>query len=117
MSAETELFAALRDSAAVGALINDKIYPDALPQEVALPAVVYQRTGTDKIRSIHGTTLGERSVLLLQVLGEVKVTAESIADACEAALEAANFVPTGRASGMVPDTDTRVIELTVEHHC
>ena len=46
MSAETELFAALVGAAGLSALVGDRIYPDAIPENKALPAVVYSIDGS-----------------------------------------------------------------------
>jgi len=41
MSAESELYAALSGHAALTALVSTRIYPDAIPEDQPLPAVVY----------------------------------------------------------------------------
>ena len=44
MSAETDLYAVLASSTALAALVGNRVYPDAIPEDQAPPAVVYQRT-------------------------------------------------------------------------
>jgi hypothetical protein len=50
MSAETELYAALSGAAGITALVGSRIYPDAIPEEVALPALVFSRQATEPFR-------------------------------------------------------------------
>ena len=45
MSAETALYAVLAGYAPLTALVSTRIYPDAIPEDKALPAVVYGNEG------------------------------------------------------------------------
>ena len=45
MSAETALYAVLSAYAPLTALVSTRIFPDAIPEDKALPAVVYGNEG------------------------------------------------------------------------
>lgn len=51
---EGALFHMLKNDADVSSLVADRIYPDVIPQEIPLPAVLLSRTPGDG--SVHSTT-------------------------------------------------------------
>lgn len=55
MSIESTLFSALTTHAGLRALIAARLYPDAMPQGVTLPCVVYQRISTPRTQ-VFGST-------------------------------------------------------------
>lgn len=48
MPIESALYSKLTGSSSVTALVSTRIYPNAIPQNVALPAVAYQVISTDR---------------------------------------------------------------------
>lgn len=57
MSAEADLVALLRASAAVAAIVGTRIWPVRMPDNATLPGVVYQRVST-----VESPDLGARSL-------------------------------------------------------
>lgn len=100
MSAETELYAVLTAASGLTALVSTRIYPDILPEETALPAVVYTRTGTQTITTIHGGNMGEFADLQINAWGKTRASAAAVADQIDAALQSAKFPKTNRISGI-----------------
>jgi hypothetical protein len=97
MSAETIVYAALSASAAVEALVDDRIYPGLLPQGMDLPAIVYLRTDSEYITTIHSSTpAGERVEMEIWGIAKTNDGAEAIGNAIVAALATALLVPTSR---------------------
>lgn len=115
MSAETEVFAALDAAAGVHAIVGNRIYPDLRPQDDALPAVVYRRSGTSHESTIHGEVYLRRAQIDLDCIARTRASAEAIADAVEAALIAAAMMPVDRAGGLDPDTRDYFVRVTIEH--
>jgi hypothetical protein len=106
MSAETVLYDALSDAAGVGTLVSDRIYPGLLPQGKALPAIVYLRTDTEFITTIHSSTpCGSRVEMEVWGIAGTNGAAESIGDAIEVALAAALLVPFARRAEIDPETE------------
>lgn len=93
MSAETELYATLSGAAGVTALVSTRIYPDIIPQDADLPAIAYQRTGTEFLNTIHGgAPLGHAATLEITCVGETRPAANAIANAVVAALAGTEFL-------------------------
>lgn len=81
MSAESQLYAALSGAAGVTALVSTRIYPDAVPQEQALPSMAYARIETEYLSTIHGSSLGQFGTFELVCMAEARDDADAIADA------------------------------------
>jgi len=91
MSAETQLYAALSGAAGVTALVSTRIYPDAVPQEQALPSMAYARLETEYVTTIHGSSLGQFGTFEVVCMAEARDTADAIADAVVTALGAQSW--------------------------
>ena len=52
MSAEANLYSALTARAALTALVGNRIFPDVIPEDCALPAIVYQRASTSPVTTV-----------------------------------------------------------------
>jgi hypothetical protein len=115
MSAETVLKATLDGAAGVTALVSTRIYPDARPQDDALPAIVYTRDGTEFVPTIHGTIALTRAQLSVLAFGATRAAAEAVADAAQAAVLAANFLALNRGADYDVDTRTHIVTLGIEH--
>lgn len=96
MSAETTLYATLTASTGVSALVASRVYPDVAPQDVTLPSVVFERTDTEYVNTIHGTAVAQRATLEVWCMAEGRSDAEQLADAVIAAVRPASFLTTGR---------------------
>ncbi len=108
MTPEESLYAALTGSAGVTALVASRIYPDAVPQDINLPAVAFTRTSTEYLPSIHSAVpLAETATLEVWCMAETRSAAEALASACVAALGPAQFVMQSRAA-QPPDSEMQV---------
>lgn len=115
MSAESDVYDALSGAAAVTAIVSTRIYPDVLPQETAYPAVVFTRIGTTEMTTIHGTSLREFAVFQVSCLQTTRSLAETLANACAAALRAAGMLQQDRSASFDADMDLHVVALTYRH--
>ncbi len=106
MSAERDLYAALSGASAVTDLIGSRIYPDARPEDDPLPAVVYQRRGTNPYPTIHGSVPAQEVSLEVWCGDVARPETEALADAVHSAATAAGFILNNRSSGFDPDTQT-----------
>lgn len=112
MSAETELYAVLAGSAGLAALVDGRIYPDAIPEDKPLPAVVHSRTATEPVLTIGGIKLAETATIAITAWSPTRTEAEAIADAIATALQLAGQPFSNRSSGY--DGDTGLYGVTVE---
>ena len=96
MSAETSLYAALSGDAGVDAFVSGRVYPDVAPQDSALPAVVFERIGTEYLNTIHGTAIAQKASLEVWCMAETRAAAESVCTAVETAARTADFITVGR---------------------
>jgi hypothetical protein len=112
MSAETELYAVLSGSAGIGALVSTRIYPDAIPEDQALPALVFARTGTESIIALDGSKIAETARLSISAWATTRTSAEAIADAVETALDTALHPAENRVSGF--DGELGLFAATLE---
>jgi hypothetical protein len=78
MSAETDLYAALSGRAALTALVGARIYPDAIPEGDALPAIVYQRAGTVPSTTLGNVTLAEQVRFGITAWSETRIAADAV---------------------------------------
>lgn len=54
MSIETNLYTALTADADIKRIVNTRIYPVVMPQDVTLPAVSYQRMSANPLNTLDG---------------------------------------------------------------
>jgi ABC-type branched-subunit amino acid transport system substrate-binding protein len=106
MSAEDTIYAALSGDAGVLALTAGRISPDKAPQDEPLPAIVYVRTDTEYIRTIH-SSVAVGTIVTLEVIAfaQSRPDAEAVGDAVDAALGAAGITPIARRPEYNPETD------------
>lgn len=96
-SAEEQLYALLDGSSALAALVDESIYPDVIPPDVALPAVVYARSGTEPVNTIHAPAVAAFVLMQIQCWDATRSGAEAVGDAVVAALAAGGEVYTARS--------------------
>lgn len=104
MSAESNLYAVLGGHAPLTALVAGRIYPDAMPEDTAYPAVVYGRQSTEPVVTISGDKHGEFAVMQISAWAKTRTAADAVGDAVESALLTAREVPTGRQGGFDAET-------------
>lgn len=114
MSAETQLYATLSAHAGLTALVGTRIYPDAIPENSALPAVVYIRANTVPTYSIGGVLLCEEVRLALSGWSKTRAEAEAVADQVQAALQASGNPITDRNSGFDNEVGLYAVTIDVE---
>lgn len=114
MSAESATKTAL-EAAGVTALVGTRVYPDVRPQDDALPAIVYQRTQTTFVPTIHSSVSLTRAQIAIGCYAETRAGAEAVADAAHTALLAAGFLPLNRAGDYDSDTDGYIVAQLFEH--
>lgn len=103
MSAESTLYSTLSGYAALTSLVSTRIYPDAMPEEVAYPAVVFSRAGTEPVVTIGGQMVGEFVSLHIECWAETRTSADAVASAVVAGLLASGEQHTGRSAGFDPE--------------
>ncbi len=104
MSVESELYAALAGLPALTALVGKRIYPDVIPEDADLPAVVTARQGTDPVIGIGGAKFGEFAQMIVSAWAPTRTLAESIGDQIAEALRVAGNPVTNRAGGYDEET-------------
>lgn len=112
MSAETELYSSLSGMTGLASLVGSRIYPDAIPENSALPAVVYMRTGTNPTYTIGGVLVCEEAALSITAWADSRSVAESVADQIQSAVSASQNPATGRSSGF--DNEVGLFAVTIE---
>jgi hypothetical protein len=114
MSPEELVVATLNAAAPVTALVGDRIFPDEIPQERALPAIVYRRAATDPRFTLNDTLAATRALMRLSCWATSRLQAETIGDAAVAALVAQKIMPVGRDGFSDPETGEEAALLEVE---
>lgn len=78
---EEALYSALANWGPVATLAGDRIYPMAIPQTAALPAVAYQRVGGPRLDS-HGGDLGAaEATIQITIVAETYSMAKALVTA------------------------------------
>lgn len=112
MSAETIVYDAL-DVSGVTSKVGQNIYPGLLPQGKQLPAVVFVRTATEHVTTIHSSeSLGQKATIEILAIAEKFKTAEEIADAVEVAMISVTGAPVDRRQEIDPETGAFLTILT-----
>lgn len=112
MSAETELYAALSGRAGLTALVATRIYPDAIPENTDLPAVVYVRAGTNPTYTLGGQLACEEARMAVTVWAATRTEAEAVADQVRLAIDGAGNPISDRSSGF--DNEVGLFAVTQE---
>ena len=113
MSAESDLYDALRNASGVTAIVGSgssaRIYPDLVPQEGAVPCIAYGRTDTEYATTVHnGTPVAERPSLEAWCMAATRIAADALAAQVIAAAGAAGFLLTARAA-IEPNEEQRIL--------
>lgn len=113
MSAKSELYAALNADAPLAALVGERIYPDAVPQGDALPAVVYTAQVTPEY-GLDSSVLAERTVFTIGCWGATRGSADAVADAVKAVLASLDLTLAGPQDGYDPEVGAYSATLEVD---
>lgn len=115
MSAESTIYDILIADAALSALIGNRVYPDAMPEDAAYPVVIITRTGTEPVVTIDGNRAAQFVDVQIQCWGKTRESADAVADAAENALIVAKEIPRDREAAFDPETALRgsVFNVTV----
>ncbi len=103
MSAETELYAVLAGSAGLAALVGSgaaaRIYPDAIPEDKPLPAVVYSVESATPEACLDSSVAATATRFRLVGWGETRTAAKAVGDQIVIALRAIGVPEDNRFSG------------------
>lgn len=106
MSAESILYTVLNSAGGITALVGDRIYPTKMPQGKPTPAIVYMRTDTEFVMTIHNSVPSAELVEIdICALAMTDAEAGSVGNAIQAALAVAHLIPTGRRVELFEETD------------
>ena len=114
MSMESDLRALLVAYAPLTALVSTRIAADRIEQGAIRPFVVFTRTGTEPIQTLDGAVLANKASFDVQCWADTRTSAESVADAIQAALVADARAIVGRASGYDADLDLEATVISVD---
>jgi hypothetical protein len=112
MTAETDLYRILDADTTLAGLVDTRIYQDVIPQADELPAVVFSRTGTEPVQTIHGPAVGAFAALQVQIWARTRASAEAVAAAVVAALNASGESYVAR--GALYDEETKSHGIAVD---
>lgn len=115
MSAEEDLYTALRDHAPLNVLVGGRIHVDRRDEDEDLPSVVYQRPGTTFVNTIHGTVAATITTIGVSCVGASRADSEAVAEQVLAAA-GGDFVPRDRASDYDPETQYHFTTITFIRH-
>lgn len=104
MSVSDDLFALLSTAAGVTALVGQRIYPDALPEKAAYPAIVYAAATPEIERLLDGTIATQRVELSLGCWAPTRTAADAVGDAVTDALAGTAFYLQRRDAAFDPET-------------
>lgn len=113
MTVESDFYTLLSGNAGVTALVGTRIYPDALPEESAYPAVAFARTRTERLIGLSGQIFGADVDLSVGCWAETRTDADAVATAVESALTGSAFVSAARSTELDPDVGLFGTILTV----
>jgi hypothetical protein len=112
MTAEEKLYAALAGLAGLTALVGLRISPDALPENEALPAIVFVRASTNPTYTIGGVLVAEDVHFVITAWAKSRTEAEPIGDQIRLALEADGYQIADRSSGF--DNEVGLFAVSIE---
>lgn len=73
---------------ALSAVASGRVYPQAAPQDAAMPFVVYRRVASEPINTIHGTIAATKSTFVFECWAADYSSALTLSDALKAAVVA-----------------------------
>lgn len=113
MTVESDFYTLLSGNPGVVAKVSTRLYPDALPEECAYPAIVFSRTRTEPLIGLSGQVFGADVDLTVGCWAATRTAADLAAVAVEAALVSSAFTRVAREAVMDPETGLLATILTV----
>lgn len=113
MSAESDLYSLLSTDAGLAAQVGARIYPDLVPENVAVPYVGFERVAGTPLTAMSGARMGELAGFTLACWAETRIEAESLANTVVTALAASPF--THLARGAEVDEQTGRLATTLDY--
>lgn len=96
MSAETDTYAILAGGMGSPQPVQDRIFPDSLPDDATLPAIVYRRVGTVPVLTLNSSTDAAQVTIETECWANTRAAANALANAINAAMIAASHMPIER---------------------
>lgn len=87
MTLESQLYRILSADSGVSALVSARIYPLVIPQDVALPAIAYQRISGPRDHDQLGPTGLQEARMQFTVQASSYASAKAVSEAVRAALD------------------------------
>ena len=106
-SAEKQIYDALVSAFAGSPTLATGVYPDVLPEDAVLPAVVYRRAATNPVLVLNGSVTGAAQVTIdVECWAVTRASAELASTAALVGLIAAGLIP-GEREGLY-DEESKV---------
>jgi hypothetical protein len=86
---------------ALSGVVGGRVYPEAAPQDIVLPMVIYTRKSRDPLSTLLGATGDVNSEIVFECYAKTKLEALDVADDVRAAIVAARSSVLG-GSGVLP---------------
>lgn len=99
MSAEAELYAGLVAHTGLAALVADRVWPDAMPENGSLPGVVFTADTAAPERNLEGQALATLVRIKVIAWATTRTGAKQVGDAIVTALDAMGQPYETRAAG------------------
>ena len=99
MSAESALYTVLSGAAGLTALVSTRIYPDAIPEDKPLPAVVYSTESSVPEACLNSSVAAEQTRFRIVGWGTTRTSAAAVGDQIVIALRAIGVPEDNRFSG------------------
>jgi len=114
MSAESDLYTVLAGYAPLTALVSTRIFPDAIPEDKALPAVVYSTEAAAPEWCLNNSLSATAYRFRIVGWGTTRTAAKAVGDAIAAALLASGVPHDNRFSGFDAEVGqfADVVEIT-----
>lgn len=118
MSVESDFYALLAAHAGVSALVAARIYPQAMPERTAYPAIVFARSATDHERLLDNSIATTRYEIEVGCWAKTNTAADAVAEAVSAALRApgSDYDAIGQSAGFDPETGLHAALLVVQRY-
>lgn len=115
MTAEVTLYRLLANDSTIAALVDERIYQDLAVQGAALPYIVYGRTGTEPVTTIHGAVAASFVTLQIQCWARTRAASEDVQQAVVSELNAAGEAYVARSAVYDEEADAfgGLIDVTI----
>lgn len=106
MSIKTAIYSFLTNDIGVAAIVDDRVYPNVIPQQVfdaasKRPCLVYRREGLEQTSNVCATELLQKSVFSIDCYARTYEAADMLATAVKAAFESVAGIMAGVAVNRV----------------